>query len=88
MLVALSYIRRDIKHAMGVIKEHQERTGNTLAVKELPGEGLLICADEDASEARIDFVKTMAFLFEKFEPDAWWYGVFEIEISRVLQPLQ
>ena len=37
------------------------------------------CADDD-SEARIHLVKTLAFLFEKFEPDAWWCGVFEIEI--------
>ena len=92
MLTSLFCIRRDIKFAMDNLQKRSLRTGATCRVEELPDEE--VCDPEDGRDAgdglvrlnpkRIRFVRTMGFLFEKFEPDAWWFGVFQIEV-RLLE---
>ena len=80
MLTTLFCMRDDIEHTTKRIAELTKATGRTIRVEELRDEDL--CEEHDA--ARVRLVRTLGFLFDKFEADSWWYGTFQI-VTRLFE---
>ena len=72
--ILLWRMRKPIQNVMAQVKERTEATGNPCSAAEF--------IDENDDTTRL--VRASACLFEKYDPESWWFGVLAIYI-RLLE---